>query len=59
MVGMSMAGLRAVQHPQSSGRIDRSAQAHQQGAAATRRLPLGPTLNMCILRDQFLVRQLI
>src|SRR5438270_10536138 len=55
MVAVSMARLRAIEHPHCAAATGAAHQSGQQGSAAAGRLAIGPALHMGILRDQLLV----
>ena len=55
MVAVSMARLRAIEHPHRAAATAAAHQSGQQGSAAAGRLAIGPALHMGILRDQLLV----
>src|ERR1700675_3908305 len=52
MVAVSMARLRAIEHPHRPTAATAANQPGQQGATAAGRLPLGPALHMSVFRDQ-------
>jgi hypothetical protein len=56
MVAMSMARLRAIEHPHRPATATATDQSGQQGPTATCRLPLSPALHVGVLRDQSLIR---
>src|SRR5205807_8823389 len=55
MIAVSMARLRAIEHPHRAAATAAAHQSGQQGSAAAGRLAIGPTLHMGVLRDQLLV----